>query len=66
VITKITNLHINALATITYITVDSKCYTLSSIICHYGQPMTEAHYTSIIKHQNKWARCNDTSEQFER
>jgi len=63
--TKITNLQINSLPTTT-LTVDSKCYTLNSVICHHGQSMTEAHYTAIIKHQNKWVRCNDTSVQFER
>ncbi|KAL4090198.1 hypothetical protein QTP88_025097 [Uroleucon formosanum] len=63
--TKITNLQINSLPTTT-LTVDSKCYTLNSVICYHGQSMTEAHYTAIIKHQNKWVRCNDTSVQFER
>jgi len=63
--TKITNLQINSLPTTT-LTVDSKCYTLNSVICHHGQSMTEAHYTAIIKHQNKRVRCNDTSVQFER
>ncbi|KAL4150053.1 hypothetical protein QTP88_003897 [Uroleucon formosanum] len=62
---KITNLQINSLTTST-LTVHSKCYTLNSVICHHGQSMTEAHYTAIIKHQNKWVRCNDTSVQFER
>jgi hypothetical protein len=28
--------------------------------------MNEAHYTSIISHQNKWLRCNDTTIHFER
>lgn len=63
--TKITNLQINSLPNTT-LTVDSKCYTLNSVICHHGQSMTEAHYTAIIKHQNKWVRCNDTFVQFER
>lgn len=63
--TKISNLTINALPT-TIIKVDGKSYGLKSVICQHGPSMNEAHYTSIISHQNKWLRCNDTVIHFER
>ena len=39
-------------------------YSLNSISCYQVESMTEAHYTSIVKHQNKGVRCNDTSTQY--
>jgi len=61
---KIQNLVINSLLFAT-IRVDGQSYTLNSVICHHGPFMTQAHYTSIIKHTKKWVRCNDMSTSLE-
>jgi len=56
---------INSLPVAT-IRVNGQSYTLNSVICHHGLSMSQAHYTSIIKQNKKWIRCNDISTSIER
>lgn len=36
------------------------------MICHHGPSIIQAHNISIIKHNNKWIKCNDMSISIER
>ena len=43
--------------------VEKTLYNLSAIVVHVGSGIEYGHYFSLVKHYNKWVKCDDENVQ---